>query len=127
VHGLSLLFGCLDEELSQELPQHIVDRVRNAWEVLPLPVMPAGVTNNPVQRVPLHVYRINDTLCIDPVVSLQTPRQGTIAGGGGETVAGGVAPLPSSGGRGNQYDDIQAYIDTAAASKVADDKHGAAY
>jgi hypothetical protein len=53
------------------------------------------------------VYRINDTLCIDPVVSSQTPQQGTIAAGGGDTVAGGIAPMPTSGGRGNQYDDIQ--------------------
>jgi Transcriptional activator of glycolytic enzymes len=116
VLGLSLLFGCLDDELSRELPLHVVNRVRNAWEVLPLTAIPGGVTNNPVQRVPLHVYRINDTLCIDPVVSLQTPQQqqqqGTIpAGGGGESVVvGGVAPIPGSSGRGNQYDDIQAIL-----------------
>ena len=55
--GLSLLFGCFNEELSQELPLHKVARVQNAWNevVVLLPVMPegagGGMTNNPVQRV----------------------------------------------------------------------------
>ena len=117
VLGLSLLFGCFDEELSQELPLHIVARVRNAWDEtgVPLPVTPAGVTTNPVQRVPLHVYRINDTLCIDPVVALPTlQQQGTIvaaAAGGEETAAGaGVALMPGPSGRGNHYDDLQAIL-----------------
>ena len=66
VLGLALLFGCLDEEIAPELPLHVEARVWNAWEALQLRAEGANI--NPVHRVPLHVYRINDTLCIDPVV-----------------------------------------------------------
>ncbi|KAI2506250.1 hypothetical protein MHU86_8185 [Fragilaria crotonensis] len=88
VLGLSLLFGCLDEELSMELPPFVVARVQNAWEALRLQA--AVANNNPVHRVPLHVYRINDTLCIDPVV-VQREEGG----------APGV-PATNAGGHGNQ-------------------------
>ncbi|KAI2493261.1 hypothetical protein MHU86_21298 [Fragilaria crotonensis] len=60
----------------------------NAWEALRLQA--AVANNNPVHRVPLHVYRINDTLCIDPVV-VQREEGG----------APGV-PATNAGGHGNQ-------------------------
>ena len=100
VLGLSLLFGCLDEELAPELPLHVVARVRNAWEALQLRA--AVATNNPVHRVPLHVYRINDALCIDPIVMQRE-------GEGDATGAPGAHSATTAGSRGDN-DSYQALL-----------------
>jgi hypothetical protein len=96
--SLLLLFGCLDEELAPELPLHVVARVQNAWEALRLRASEAN--NNPVHRVPLHAYRINDAMCIDPVVPLQHADKD--GGAPGAIVAGTPGVPTMAGGRGNQ-------------------------
>jgi hypothetical protein len=98
VSSVSCFFGCLDEELAPELPLHVVARVQNAWEALRLRASEAN--NNPVHRVPLYAYRINDALCIDPVVPLQHADED--GGAPGAIVAGTPGVPTMAGGRGNQ-------------------------
>ena len=90
VLGLALLVGCLDWEIAPELPLHVEARVRNAWEALQLRA--EGANSNPVHRVPLHVYRINDTLCIDPVVLREE----------GDGATGATVVTAGTGGGNNQ-------------------------
>ena len=109
VLGLSLFFGCMDEDLSSHLPPHIVGRVRHAWEALQIPI---ELNINPVHRVPLHVYRINDTLCIDPILQMTPQPQGNngmVAGEQGPATTGDDGN-PINGGRGGGGDDLQSVL-----------------
>ena len=59
VLATALMFAALDEHLGECVPPHCRDRITQAY--LPLhPTVP-----QPVERIPLTVYRIADTLCID--------------------------------------------------------------
>ena len=59
VLGTVLLYGCMSDEDSIVIPDVIRTRVRNAYSALNLEV------TQPVEKVPLHIYRIRDQLYID--------------------------------------------------------------
>ena len=70
----------------------------------------------PVHRVPLHVYRINDTLCIDPILQMMPQPQGNnvmVAGEGPATTTGGDGNPRNGGGGGGgggDDDDLQSVL-----------------
>ena len=66
-----------------------------------------------MHRVPLHVYRSNDTLCIDPIFQMmpQPAQQGNnvMVAGEGPACTGGDGN-PCNGGRGGGGDDLQSVL-----------------
>ena len=81
VLATALLFGALDNEIGESnlIPDPLRDRITTAY----LPTHPDIA--QPVVRVPLTIYRIQDTLMID-----EMPHHG---GGGAAPPAAGVAPV----------------------------------
>jgi Transcriptional activator of glycolytic enzymes len=85
VLGTALLFGAMDPEVGEKyVPQGIRQRISSAY----LPTHPA--IQQPVARVPLTIYRVQDTLMIDEMIV-----QGDNGGGNGPTAgtAAGTAPV----------------------------------
>jgi hypothetical protein len=93
--GLAMLFVVLDEDASgelfplAELPR--ISDIKRAYEALPV----EGKPEQPISRVPLHVYRIGEETFIDEVwqdqQQQQQPQQRTNPGAS-------LAQVPASGG-----------------------------
>ena len=67
VLALPLLFACFDPELQSTVPGPILTRITNAYSLL---VNTLSGTENPVQRVLLNVYRVEESLHIDELLDL---------------------------------------------------------
>jgi hypothetical protein len=65
VLALPLLFACFDPELKTSVPAEILKNITDAYSQISL--LPETV--NPVQRILLNVYRINETLNIDEITA----------------------------------------------------------
>ena len=74
VLGIALLYACMSDEDAIVIPDAIRIRVRNAYSALNLEV------TQPVEKVPLHVYRIRDQLFIDPIEESNLVRTGPLPG-----------------------------------------------
>ena len=92
--GLAMLFVMLDEEASaslfslSELP--MVEAVKKAYDDIELENKP----EQPVERVPIHVYRIGEETFIDEVWQDSTQQQQ----GNGNNPEANLAQIPASGG-----------------------------
>ena len=73
--GLALLWAVFDETAVEELvvPSHIVDRVKAAYHELPLDDKPP----QPVLKVPLHVYRVEDATLIEEIQAVPSSNNNT--------------------------------------------------
>ena len=80
VLGKALLFACLSDDERIFVPGELRERVRAAYNALGLE------ETQPVEKVPLHIYRVRDLLMIDPI-----GEGDLVSGGGGAGVAGGAA------------------------------------
>ena len=85
VLGTALLFAAMDPQLVEMLPQGTKDRVTQAY-LHTHPQVP-----QPVERIPLTVYRVEDTLCIDETPVHVVNEAANAAAGGGNGAAIGVA------------------------------------
>lgn len=65
--ALALLYACMSEEESIFVPDDIRGRVRTAYDRLGLDVA------QPVKKIPLVIYRIEDQLRIEPATELNAP------------------------------------------------------
>lgn len=102
--GLAMLYALMDVEVSEDLCLTLaqVEAVHAAYKELPVEDKP----EQPVLRIPLHVYRIGETTYIDEVWN-NTGRAAAGRGGGDgataaeqpmTTVADSLARVPASGG-----------------------------
>jgi hypothetical protein len=91
--GLAYLWLCLDKEASEELsiPEATTERVKTAYDALPLEE--ESKPEQPVQRVPLHVYRDEEETIIDEILADDLP-----TGPEGRNVGESLAQIPASGG-----------------------------
>lgn len=73
VLALPLLYAALDDHLTDALtvPVTLSTRIRSAYERVR--ILPPNI--NPVQKVPLTIYRVNDALCMDSTVNARDVRQ----------------------------------------------------
>jgi len=102
--GLAYLFVIMEPEMEEEfnIGTLFASNVRQAYEALPLENKP----EQPVSRLPVHVYRIGESTYIEEVWQggneQQQPRQRQQEEGGGRagtgTVADNLARVPASGG-----------------------------
>jgi hypothetical protein len=65
VLGLPLLWACLDSTESRRVPEQLCTRITVAYGLIR--VLPPDT--NPVKRVLLAVYQINEQLCIEPLIT----------------------------------------------------------
>lgn len=65
--GLPLLYVCMEEDLAKFVPRSIRDQVRT--EYAKIDVLPPGT--NPVIRVPLNVYSVEDTLYVEDQAGME--------------------------------------------------------
>ena len=86
VLATALMFGALDEHLGEWLPPHCRDRITQAY----LPLHPN--TPQPVERIPLTIYQIEGTLCIDETPIHGAQQEANANHPNGATVA--QVPLP---------------------------------
>ena len=80
VLALPLLYICLSSNQEVYVPSELRTKVQNAYAALGLD------EEQPIRKVPLHIYRVNGVLMIDPVdttAATGTTTGGTVVGGGG--------------------------------------------
>jgi hypothetical protein len=70
VLGLTLLWACMDEEMEESVPLSLKNRVSSAW-YLSDQAINIGPNVNPVEKVPLVIYRVNDQVAVDLVEQLR--------------------------------------------------------
>ena len=91
VLGTALLFAAMDNEIAEELvPQALRERITGAY----IPTHPTIA--QPVVRVPLTIYCIQDTLMIDEMPHKDNAQAGAPPVAGAPTVVPGLAAQPST-------------------------------
>jgi hypothetical protein len=97
--GLSMLWLARDEQASEDLrmPEEVKERIKLAYEDLALPNLP----HQPVQKVPLHVYRHGEDTIIQEILPVrqeeQQPQQQQL------NVGDELARMPATEGAPNQH------------------------
>lgn len=78
VMALPLLYICLSSNEDVYVPTQLRNRVRNAYAQL------GNEEEQPIKKIPLHIYRLRGVLMIDPVdTAVAGPNNGPVVAGGG--------------------------------------------
>lgn len=85
VLGKAVLYACMSEDEKIIVPDEIRQRVRTAYEQLNLE------ETQPIEKIRLHIHRINDQLLISPILEGQL-----VAGSGSGSGGGGAAGMATS-------------------------------